>query len=125
MISELNELRSKLDKLCENNSLTAEVSLTDFPIRFNFRDEDWQEKQETFFREPDVQPMATSIDLIFGDVLVVKTPEQSEIDDELLSKLKAIAKKIHYLYLQLFFKQVKDRERANAKAYEEKEDSES
>jgi hypothetical protein len=125
MISELNELRAKLDKLCEENDLTAEVSFADLPIRFNFRDEEWQEKQETLFGESDVQQTATSIDLIFGDVLVVKMPEQSEIDDELLSKLKTIAKKIHYLYLQIFFKQVKDRDRATAKAYDEKEDPES
>ena len=44
------------------------------------------------------------IQLIFGDELIVKV-DDFYIEDGLLNGIKNAAKKVHYLYLQMYFKE--------------------
>jgi hypothetical protein len=105
LYTKLTELQEKLDKLCEDNDLEYSFSKEDFPIIFTFRPM-WEKAaqmrldlgESELTTDPDAR-----IELVFGDELTLRSFGDFVIDDDQLNKIKNMAKKIHYLYLQLFF----------------------
>lgn len=98
----------KLEKLCESNDLKFSIKKSTFPIRFIIEpmltnadpsqltldgaDSDVEEKNEI------------SMEFVFAEELIVKFIGDFVIDDETLSKLKNQAKKLHYIHLQMWFR---------------------
>jgi hypothetical protein len=124
MHSEYSTLANKLEEFCETNHLTVEYEKENFPIVFKFQSEEFSTNQTSLAGLEIHKTPTITIEFIFGDVLNVRTAENCTIDDELLSQLKNKVKKMHYLYLQIFFKQRKLDEALRKKAYHETTDGE-
>lgn len=113
LYNKLAEQQEKMDKLCEDNDLEYSFSRDDFPIIFTFRpmwEKAAQMRLDLGESEPTTDPDAR-IELVFGDELTLRSFGDFVIDDDQLNKIKNSAKKIHYLYLQLFFYQQKQKQK--------------
>ena len=102
---------AKLDKLCRENKLNFVFEKDQLPIKLiTMPLVDKAKGQEPLFEaseissdEPHTDPDAR-IEFIFvdGDIMV-RTSKDFLIGDDVLNKIKASAKKLHYLFLQWFF----------------------
>ncbi len=108
------EQHSKMEKLCDKNHLEFSLLKESFPIIMTISpiwEEAAQEKLEfQNMEEPcpaKTDPEAT-IKFIFGEELTISTANDFLIDEALFGKIKNIAKKMHYAYLQLYFAHKKE-----------------
>lgn len=105
------DTQEKLDKLCHENHLRFRFRADDYPIIFRF-EPIWEKAAQMKFesdgfeggekRKP-TDPEA-SIEMIFDDELIIQITNDFTIDDEILNKIKGMAKKLHYLYLHIWHK---------------------
>ena len=97
---------NKLGNLCKDNNLKLEFIRNSFPAIFRFTHDQstaYQiELNETDMPRP-LDPNA-AIEMIFGDDVKVRVTGDIEIGDDVLNSLKSGAKKLHYLFLQVWFK---------------------
>ena len=103
------DLEEKLDKMCSENHLEFSFKRDDFPIIAHFEPIWEQAAQMRIEGIEDGSPIKpsdpdASFDMIFGDELIIQTSKDFTIDDEVMNKLKNAAKKLHYYFLQLWFK---------------------
>lgn len=106
--SKYYEAEEKLELLCDSNKLDFTFRRDTHPMVFHFEPvcrEDAQACIDMPDDKKDVKEIdpESSLDMIFDEELIIQTSNDFSIDDVLLSKLKSAAKKLHYLFLQLWF----------------------
>lgn len=95
--------RNKIDKLCDDNNLEFTFVPGTFPLVMSVA-HSLERRQQMSLIESEKSSYGARIDFIFSDDLVVKVVGNFSIDDEVLNKIKNGAKKLHYLFLQEWFK---------------------
>lgn len=107
-LERLHELSGKLTELLRANDLTCTFVTDRYPIVLSIsRDMDPAEQLEMCEAQADcVSACDAKLDFLFvdGDV-VIRVDKRLVIPDALLSKIKGLAKKMHYMYLQAYFHQ--------------------
>ena len=94
---------SKLEKLCENNSLDFAFVPGDFPLVMSVTPDAYRDVQQKIKDDCDPVVIDARINSIFGEELQVKMLGDFTIDAALMNKIKNMATKLHYLFLQLWF----------------------
>ena len=104
---ELQELADKIERICLTNKLEFEFETTDFPIiaTVNRKSDD-----QLNVLDDDYEVQTGQMQLVFGDELYLIIDDNLAISEDLLNKLKNNIKKLHYLWLQEYFKQQKQRQ---------------
>lgn len=105
----LQELGGKLTKLLSDNDLDCKFNTDQYPITLSiFHDSESDGQLEMDDGEPadDGSARDAKLDFVFvdGDI-VIRVDKRLEIPDSLMSKIKGLAKKMHYMYLQAYFHQ--------------------
>ena len=95
-----DDLLSKMEKACYDENLKLIRREHEFPIIYSFIEEP---DEQIRFGEEDEPETNNAFSFIFGEELTFQSPTEISISDEVLSRLKNMAKKLHYLYLQVFF----------------------
>ena len=99
------ELENKLSAVCEENSLLYRFTHERDPIILTIEPDTSLDGQISMLEDGNY-PAApgAAIQFIFRDgELSVRQKGSMELTDQILNKLKSIAKKMHYAWLQVFF----------------------
>ena len=91
----------KLEKLCEDNQITFHVQKDTFPVRFTIEPSIDEMNQMSLIDDEPKNGIA--MEFIFSEELVINFIGDFRIDDELLNKIKNAVKKLHYIWLQIWF----------------------
>lgn len=97
------ELHTSIKEYCDKKDLEFDWKNSSFPIiaRIYYKqDEDDQVTMSDDFT--DNKPLG-KVQFIFGQDLIIKIDDDFEIAEEVLNKLKNNIKKLHYLFLQVYF----------------------
>lgn len=97
------ELHTSIKEYCDKKDLEFDWKNSSFPIiaRIYYKqDEDDQVTMSGDFT--DNKPLG-KVQFIFGQDLIIKIDDDFEIAEEVLNKLKNNIKKLHYLFLQVYF----------------------
>lgn len=104
------DLQDKILKVCKDNKLEIEIALTRFPVIATLRP-DLEERDQLRFDTKDMEEntnfVSGEIRLIFEEELTITVLNDFRIEDDLLNKIKGMVKKLHYIFLQIYFKQSK------------------
>lgn len=104
------DLQDKILKVCKDNKLEIEIALTRFPVIATLRP-DLEERDQLRFDTKDMEEntnfVSGEIRLIFEEELTMTVLNDFRIEDDLLNKIKGMVKKLHYIFLQIYFKQSK------------------
>lgn len=96
----------KMEKLCAENKLEVEVTKAKFPVVFTVKPSQESKNQMMMNVGGDRESFVNGeIRLIFADELTMQVINDYTIEDSLLNRLKNMAKKLHYIYLQIYFKE--------------------
>lgn len=102
---QFQDLKDKIEKLCNENGLEFTFESSQFPIIATIRPNEELRNQLTIdLGDETTNFVDGEIQLIFGDELTMKVLKDFRIEDGLLNKIKNQVKKLHYLYLQMYFK---------------------
>lgn len=110
-IKEMVQLRAveeKLSSLLEDNHLVHTFHASAYPISLSIsQDKDPSAQMELYSTSgSDVSAQDARLNFIFaGGEILVRTDSRLIIPDSVMSKIKGYAKKMHYLYLQAYFRQ--------------------
>lgn len=103
-------INEKLGKLLADNGLVGTFNTNTYPISLTVGMDMSPEAQMELFDVDEIGASASDAKLKFvfedGDILV-RTHSRLVIADDIMSKIKGFAKKLHYLYLQNFFREHK------------------
>ena len=99
------ELEGKLEDTCIENQLEYSFETSKFPIVLRITPNFEQKNQMKMDIGKDSNFVNGEIQLIFADELTIKILNDFRIGDKLLNKIKNQAKKLHYIYLQMYFKE--------------------
>lgn len=106
IIQKFNAMKDKLDNTLEANGLTGKFVTDENPIMLTVSPSIVESGQVGMFpdNDDDKSSLDAKLSFIFkdGDVIIT-TDEKLVIAESLMNKLKNIAKKMHYLYLQAAF----------------------
>jgi len=108
----------KISETCHKNKLVFNLECRKFPViatlspdletfnqmQFDFGDMERKEKSNYINGQ---------IKFIFGDELQVNILNDFLIEDKLLNKIKGLVKNLHYIYLQLYFKDKTEFDKVN------------
>ncbi|MFS8540724.1 MAG: hypothetical protein LOD89_01360 [Tissierellales bacterium] len=104
---EFQEMRDKIENLCNKHNLEFNFEASKFPIIATIRPSE-ESKNQLTMDLGDIDDTTNfvngEIQFIFADELTMKVVNDSRIEDGLLNKIKTQVKKLHYLYLQMYFK---------------------
>lgn len=101
--SKYADLHVSIKEYCDKKDLEFEWKTLSFPIigRIYYkREDDGQLNMGKTFE--DIKPLG-KVEFIFGQELVIKIDDEFEMPEEVLNKLKNNIKKLHYLFLQVYF----------------------
>ena len=103
---ELELMKEKIDSLCDENKLQFNFETLRFPIIAKIKPNFETQNQITI----DVGDKTTNyingeIQFIFGDELTMTVLNDFRIEDSILNRIKNMTKKLHYLFLQNYFKE--------------------
>ena len=104
---QLKAVEEKLGELLADNNLVYAFRTTQYPISLTVsQDKDPSAQMELYCTDAgDVSARDARLDIIFQDgEIVIRTDSRLVISDSILSKIKGYAKKMHYLYLQEYFR---------------------
>lgn len=110
-MEEHNALRDKLTKILAEYGFLPEFNTSTYPIELTILPDQSVGAQLTMMEVgDDVLPAIDSrLRLIFRDGgIVVASSSRMTLPETLLSKIKILAKKMHYLYLQAYFRERND-----------------
>jgi hypothetical protein len=97
----------KLGKVCDENKLEFEFETSKFPIVCRIRP-NLEERDQLRIDLQEVDEASNFINgeikLVFGEELTMTVLNDFKIEDSLLNKIKGLVKKLHYLFLQIYFK---------------------
>lgn len=100
-------INEKLEKLLADNGLVGTFNTSFYPISLTVCIDMSIESQMALYGVDEIGASASDAKLKFifedGDVLV-RTHSRLVIPDDVMTKIKGFAKKLHYLYLQDFFR---------------------
>ena len=103
------ELNEKIHGTCNKNDLEFNFECSKFPIVANITP-DLEKANQMQFKLPGEPERKSNyvegkIKFIFGEELTMDIINDFMIEDKLLNKIKNQIKNLHYLYLQLYFKE--------------------
>ncbi len=107
-----SEAAEKLESLLAENNLVFTFHRQAYPIYMTVSpDTDVSAQMELYTTgEDDVSARDAKLSFIFQDGdIIVRTDSRLIIPDALMSKIKGFAKKMHYLYLQAYFRESMER----------------
>lgn len=106
---ELDEIENKLEKTCKDNDLVFKFETINFPIVATVRQSEEKKNQMVLEEVEEENKVYGEIKFIFGNELSISISDDFVISDDVLNKLKNNFKKLHYLYLQIYFRTAKAR----------------
>jgi len=92
----------KLEKLCVNNAMEFHVRKDAYPVRFTIGPRLIETGQMSLVDEAPQNEVR--MEFVFGEELSVSFVGDFVIDDDLLNKIKSQVKKLHYIWLQIWFR---------------------
>ena len=96
----------KIENRCIDNDLEYEFIKASFPVVAKISPDKVTQNQTVMnFGDGETQHKNGEIQLVFLDELVVRVIDDFYIADDLLNRLKNASKKLHYIYLQMYFKE--------------------
>lgn len=104
---EFADMQDKLLKVCKDNKLDIHIHYTEFPIVASIKPdlEDTDQLSFDIPRKDEVTNFVNGeIKFVFDDELTMTVLNDFKIEDNLLNKIKGMVKKLHYIYLQIYFK---------------------
>lgn len=101
---ECEDLKLKIDEICEKEKLQLDWNMAKFPIVATVKPLDKDKNQVEMDLGPVEKNRNGELRFIFGDDLQIKIDDDFYIPNEFFNKLKNSLKKLHYLHLQVFFK---------------------
>lgn len=104
------DLQDKILKLSKESRLEIDIKLSRFPVVVTIRPNLEERDQLTFdMQEMDIDTNFVSgeINLVFEEELTMTVLNDFRIEDSLLNRIKGMVKKLHYVYLQIYFKESK------------------
>ena len=105
--SDFCDVYSKLTKLLSDYGYNVEFYGVGYPVTFTVTPDMEAQGQSTMFddEEDEAAAYGAQLRLIFQDSgVIVETAQRLKMPEELLNKVKSLAKKAHYLFLQAFFR---------------------
>lgn len=111
-ISRYEEYENKLQKLCEDNDLSFDLELNQYPITLTIRP-NGNAAQLVLFEPPQEEPIGQPAAICFSfenGELRYSFSRSFAIRDDLLSKIKSLFKNIYFYWLQFFFREVWEKE---------------
>lgn len=104
--TELNAVFSKLVKLLGSYGYKVDFEGSSYPVTFTvYPDLEAQGQTSMFDDENEDALRDARLRLIFQDAgVLVETASTLRMPEELLNKVKNLAKKAHYLFLQMYFR---------------------
>lgn len=107
--SEFSELEDKLSDILDEAGLVHRFNTDTYPIRLTVRPQRHAGAQMQLFSMEGASSADMSIVFIFKlDGLEIRTDNRLVMPDALMTKIKGMAKKLHYAYLQADFAQRND-----------------
>ena len=104
---ELQDQLNKVEKTCKDSDLIFEFESSKFPIVATIRPSDECKNQMMMDLGDEKEGknyVNGEIKFLFGDELNITVLNDFRIGDDLLNKIKTQIKKLHYIYLQMYFK---------------------
>ena len=104
-------VEEKLEKLLADNHLVHRFATSGYPITLTVsQDKDPSAQMELYSQDSgDISAWDSRLVFAFEDgEIVVRTDSRLVISDALMGKIKGYAKKMHYLYLQAFYRGIVD-----------------
>ena len=97
---------SKIEDMCIGNKLEFEFTKFSFPVVATIKPSRESKNQIRMdLGDGSKSLTAGEIKFIFGDELTMSIENDFMIEDQLLNRIKNAAKKLHYIYLQMYFKE--------------------
>lgn len=106
---ELQDMQEKINKLCDENDLEFNFETLRFPIIAKIKPNLESQNQLKFDIGEDTDFVNGEIKFIFGDELTMTVLNDFRIEDSILNRIKNMTKKLHYLFLQMYFKEKMNR----------------
>lgn len=106
IIQQFNTYKNKLENTLEANGLIGTFVTDETPIMLTVTPNTVEAGQTSMFpdNDEDKSSLDAKLSLIFKDgAMFIKTDEKLVISENLMNKLKNLAKHMHYLYLQAAF----------------------
>lgn len=110
-LKQFQAVEDKLSKLLADNNLVHSFETKGYPIMLTIsQDKDPSAQMEIYSQDDgDVSAWDSRLVFCFQDgEIVVRTDSRLVISDALMGKIKGYAKKMHYLYLQAFYRGIVD-----------------
>lgn len=96
----------KIERVCKENKLEIEFTQASFPIVAIVKPSQESKNQMVMDLGEGARTLTNGeIKFIFADELTMSIVNDFMIEDQLLNRIKNAAKKIHYIYLQMYFKE--------------------
>lgn len=120
----LTALEHKLQGVCDDNGLIYQFLKKQYPVMLRILPDATLDMQMSLL-EQDTRPnpSGSSISYIFrGEGLLIRSTGGFELPEPIMNKLKNLAKKLHYAWLQVFFAQrMCDRAGPPAEAFDDED----
>ena len=108
--TKLKEAENKLEKLLAENSLVHTFSTASYPIYLSVSQNAAPQAQMELYNTAPAEGVSSNdatLRFIFVDgEIMVRTDNRLIISDDLMGKIKGCVKKMHYLFLQEYFRQL-------------------
>lgn len=101
--SDYQDILNKIMELCDENKLEFEFEYSKFPIVANIKPV-LEQQGQLFIADANTNFVNGKISFIFGDEPQITILNDFNINDNLLNKIKNLVKKLHYVFLQGYFK---------------------
>lgn len=103
------DLHSEMIDLCDKNRLDLNWNVREYPITATITEwEDENKDQIKMSEEFEKETMPGMLVFEFADELTIKITDDFNISEELLNKLKGKVKKLHYQFLQSWYRQIRE-----------------
>ena len=106
---DFGDIQEKIFKACRENDLEFSFESSKFPVVATISPDLEKLNQMSFDFGDDKQEKTNyingKIQFIFGEELTMNILNDFRIEDKLLNKIKNLAKNLHYIYLQIYFRE--------------------
>lgn len=105
--TEYSDVYTKLEKACKESRLDFDFETSKFPVVCRIRP-NIESRDQLRMDLKDIDESSNFVNgevkLIFGEELTMSVLNDFRIEDSQLNKIKGLVKKLHYLFLQIYFK---------------------
>lgn len=96
----------RIEKICREEGLEFQLSKVNFPVIATIKPNlEFRNQMVMDIGEHGRNTRNGEIKLIFADELTMQIIDDFTIEDSLLNRIKNATKKLHYIYLQMYFKE--------------------